>query len=161
MKLAADVLDLYEADYIATWDGVLQDLEPVPFSESADAMTTLAILSAPTSPLRGLLQTVDDNTFLVKPPDAAAPVPGAMAAAQQTLGKLFAQGKAAAGVPTTTPGTRTTAHFNQIHQLMAGNRARADRPHPRTVAADSAGAALDRHRRRGRRGRSTRWPTSS
>jgi type VI secretion system protein ImpL len=127
MKIASDVLDIYEAEYIATWDGVLQDIEPVPFSGSADAMTTLATLSAPTSPLRGLLKTIDDNTFLVKPPDAAAPVPGAMAAAQQTLGKLFAQGKAAAGAPTTTPGTRTTAHFNQIHQLMAGNPAPIDR----------------------------------
>jgi len=114
-RLASEVLDLYEADYIAAWDAILQDIEPVPFTQSADA---LAILAAPTSPLRGLLQAVDANTYLVKPPDAAAP--GALSSAQQALGKLFAQGKAAAGLPTTTPGTRTTNHFSSIHQLMAG-----------------------------------------
>jgi type VI secretion system protein ImpL len=128
MKIATDALDIYEAEYVATWDAILQDIEPVPFMQSADAMTALATLAAPTSPLRGLLKTIDDNTFLVKPPDAAAPpMPGAISAAQQSLGKLFAQGKAAAGVPTTTPGTRTTAHFNQIHQLMAGAPAPIDR----------------------------------
>ncbi len=127
MQIANDVLDIYEAEYIAVWDGVLQDIEPVPFTQSADAMTALATLSAPTSPLRGLIKTIDDNTYLVKPPDAAVPVPGAVAAAQQSLGKLFAQTKAAAGVPTKTPGTRATAHFNQIHQLMAGSPAPIDR----------------------------------
>jgi len=128
VRLAADVLDIYEAEYIAAWDGILQDIEPVPFMQSADAMTALATLSAPTSPLRGLLKTIDDNTYLVKPPDPAAPpVPGAVAAAQQTLGKLFAQTKAAAGVPAKVPGTRATAHFNQIHQLMAGTPAPIDR----------------------------------
>jgi type VI secretion system protein ImpL len=113
-RLAADVIDLYEADYIAVWDEVLKDIDLVPFGQNADA---LAVLSAPTSPLRGLLQTVDANTFLVKPADAAG---GVVSSAEQTLNKLFAQGKAAVGMPTTTPGARITARFNVIHQLMAG-----------------------------------------
>ncbi len=114
VRLGAGVIDCYERDYIAAWDGILQDVDLVPFTATGDA---LAILAAPTSPLRGLLQTVDDNTYLVKPADSSA---GVMSSAQQTLNKLFAQGKAAAGLATPTPGAAVTAHFASIHQLMTG-----------------------------------------
>jgi type VI secretion system protein ImpL len=114
-QITADVTDVYEGDYIATWDALLNDIELASFTNPADALATLA---APTSPLRGLLQTVDANTFIVKPSDA--PPTGTLASAQDALGKLLAKGKEAVGISTVSPGSRITAHFAPIHQLMAG-----------------------------------------
>ncbi len=140
-KLVDEVLDIYEGEYIKAWDAILRDIEPVPFRGSAEAQTVLATLAAPTSPLRGLLKAVDENTYLVTPPDPATP--GAMSSLQQAAGRLLAQGKAAAGVKTKTPGTRVTAHFNQVHQLMAGAPAPIE-SNPGPAAADPAGPALHR-----------------
>jgi type VI secretion system protein ImpL len=113
-QITADVTDVYEADYIAAWDALLDDIELASFTDPADALATLA---GPTSPLRGLLRTVDANTFLVKPHD---PSNGALSSAQEALGKLLAKGRDAAGIPTVSPGSRITAHFASIHQLVAG-----------------------------------------
>jgi type VI secretion system protein ImpL len=125
-KVRRDVLDMYESEYIETWKNILQDIEPVPFGRNTDAMDALATLSAPTSPLRGLLKVVDENTYLVKPPDPATP--GALSTVQQFGAKVLAQGRAAAGVPASAePGKRTTDNFSQIHQLMAGSPAPIDR----------------------------------
>jgi type VI secretion system protein ImpL len=41
------------ADYIAAWDGMLRDIELVPFSTVRQTAEALGILASPTSPLRG------------------------------------------------------------------------------------------------------------
>ncbi len=73
VTLAADVTQLYERDYIAAWDAILNDLELVPFSTVPQTADALGILAGPTSPLRGLLRAVVDNTSLVDSPDTAPP----------------------------------------------------------------------------------------
>jgi type VI secretion system protein ImpL len=117
-QLSAEVIDVYEKDYIATWDAVLQDFD-VSF-DSQQTANALAILAGPTSPLRGLLRTVDANTYLVRPPDPAAAPPGVIDSAKDRVGRLLNRGLGAAGVPTEMPGAEVTAHFAAIHQLVAG-----------------------------------------
>ena len=73
LRLGGEVVDLYEQDYIATWDGILSDVQLAPFGGMEETIDALALLSAPTSPLRGLYGIVSENTLLVQPSQAASP----------------------------------------------------------------------------------------
>ncbi len=122
VALAADVTDVYERDYIATWDGILDDIELVSFPtvpQTADALGTLA---GPTSPLRGLLRTVVENTALIDLGDSAPS--GALGSAKSAItggfGKVLRSVQEATGVSTRAPGALVTAHFQPIQRLMAG-----------------------------------------
>jgi type VI secretion system protein ImpL len=57
---------------------------------------------------------VDEQTFLVKPADAAAPTVG------ERIDDIFNQGKKAIGLPTLVPGTKVTKHFADLHRLVTG-----------------------------------------
>jgi type VI secretion system protein ImpL len=123
--LFAKFLNLYEDDYIATWDRIVSDIQPVPVASVNDAKDSLAILTGPTSPLRGFLKTVDDNTYLVKPPDPAKSG-GLFGGKVPTIPGLppipgLGQSTAAAVVP----GAKITAHFDPIHRLLAGDKGNA------------------------------------
>ena len=108
------VLDLYESDYIAQWDGILNDLDLVSMPTMTSLKEGLAILADAKSPLRGLLVVVDTHTYLVPPKDPKAeeglidgvikriPVPGASREEARP------------------PGSRVTAHFAEIHQAVSG-----------------------------------------
>jgi type VI secretion system protein ImpL len=113
-KLASEVNDLYEKDYIAAWDAILADFDVV-FGQGA--ANSLAILAGPTSPLRGLLMAVDAHTFLAKPPDTT---PGVINNAEAKLKNLLGAGRRAIGLSNAVPGAQVTAHFAPIHQLVAG-----------------------------------------
>lgn len=128
--LMTQVIDIYEKDYIAAWDGILNDISPVPFTDFAATADALATLAAPTSPLRGLLKTVDDHTFLVKPPDPADQT-GAVAAAKKKLEQRYAKLFGDKGTRA-QPGSQVTAHFEPIHRLLAG--APGSAPIDRTLA---------------------------
>jgi type VI secretion system protein ImpL len=122
VSLAADVSNVYEKDYVATWDGILDDIQLVPFESVPQAVSTLELLAGPTSPLRGLLRAVVDNTSLVELPDNAGE--GALARAKGTvtegIGKVLQSVKEATGISTATPGSLVTAHFQPVQRLMAG-----------------------------------------
>jgi type VI secretion system protein ImpL len=113
--LSTEMMDVYEREYIKAWDRILNDLDVAPFS-AAETAEALAILSGPSSPLRGFLKVVDENTFLVKPDDPAAP-PSAI---RKRLGGLLERGRQTVGLATTTPGAQVTAHFAAIHRLLEG-----------------------------------------
>jgi type VI secretion system protein ImpL len=130
-RLAMDVTGLYERDYIATWEDVLDNLELVPFTSTAQAIESLGILAAPGSPLRGVLAAVVDNTSLVQAPAAKEPTVADAAkkslsdrlggeAIKESLGGLFGQTKD--GKPTLLPGALVTAHFQPVHRLLAGEQ---------------------------------------
>ena len=127
VSVVYDVLDVYEQDYIRAWDEVLKDVQIASFSNLAQASDVLGIIAAPTSPLRGFLVAVDQNTFLLKPPDPNAK-PGMAEKAEQELkarlGKLLgaAQKSAAAAEK---PGAKVTRHFYSIHKLVAGGAGQA------------------------------------
>jgi type VI secretion system protein ImpL len=122
LQLKDPVIDLYEQDYIATWDQVLNDLHLPPPGGLAKMTEMLAIIaSKESSPLRGLLKTVDANTYLVKPTEEEAPVTDLVAKAEKAVkdefGKLL--GKPATK-PGPKPGAQVTLHFAPIHDLVAG-----------------------------------------
>jgi type VI secretion system protein ImpL len=123
-RLVFEVIDVYEQDYIRAWDAVLNDIALVPFKNLTQATEALAILTAPTSPLRGLLQIVDANTNLTKPkgePGETGAVSAAVKATQDRLEKLLGAGRKAGGATDSSkPGTRVTKHFEPIHKLVAG-----------------------------------------
>jgi type VI secretion system protein ImpL len=116
-KLKQDVIALYEQDYIDAWEGILNDVGVVPFPTVAKATEVLAIVSATTSPFRGLLKIVDDHTYLVPP---AGAVPAAERSAVDRINDILNRGKEIAGISTARPGDRITAHFAEIHQVVAG-----------------------------------------
>ncbi len=118
-RLGADFLERYETDYIAAWDRILADIEATPTGSIAETKEALAILGGATSPLRGLLRTVDDNTYLVRP--AEAPAPGLAGSLGRRLEGVLTSGRQRLGVTTVTPGARITAHFEPIHRLVAGD----------------------------------------
>jgi type VI secretion system protein ImpL len=92
--------------------------------QSQRAADALAILAAPTSPLRGLLKTVADQTTLVKP---TAPVaqPGTLDTLKDRLGRVVNRGKEAIGISTVVPGSQVTAHFARVQALVAGDAGNA------------------------------------
>jgi type VI secretion system protein ImpL len=120
-RMAYQVLDVYEQDYITVWNEVLADVQLAPFKTLPQTVDALNILAAPTSPLRGLLVAVDTNTWLIKPPD---PNQGAVAKTGQaltgSLDKLFGAAREASGAAGAPPGTKVTAAFDPIHKLVTG-----------------------------------------
>jgi len=121
-KLGAELTAIYERDYVSAWDGILDDLQLVSFSNMAQTTTALGLLAGPTSPLRGILQIVVDNTTLIRSPDPSTTT-GKVAAAGKSvtdrLSKLFPP--AITGGPGVQPGTVVTAHFQPVHLIMAGD----------------------------------------
>jgi len=118
-QLAADVVQLYEQDYIRAWDAVLGDITVRAPRDTADAAAILGALSSPTSPLKRLLVLTDANTNLLKPlPNAVVPAAGAAAAA---AGKLTGSlDKVLGATPGPQPGSQVTAHFAAVNALVAG-----------------------------------------
>lgn len=112
-QLAADVTALYEQDYIDVWERVVNDLEPTPVATVAQAKEQLALLSAPTSPLRGLLKAVDEHTFLVKPQELAAQEKSIRERIVDAL-----KNGTQKPVQVAVPGARITEHFAAIHRLV-------------------------------------------
>jgi type VI secretion system protein ImpL len=127
-RMAYEVMDVYEQDYIRVWDEILKDVQIASFSNLSQASELLGILAAPNSPLRGFLVAVDQNTFLLKPPDPNAK-PGMAEKAEQAvkarLDKLLGTAQKAVGAGTDKPGAQVTAHFDSIHKLVAGGQGAA------------------------------------
>ena len=120
-RLKNAVMDLYESDYIATWDGVLNDIGLSASGGTAEAARVLRSLSSATSPLRELLKIVDRNTYLVST-DKPTSVIGKL---EKQGADILKQGQKAVGINVATPGVRVTNYFAQIHQLMAGEPGKA------------------------------------
>jgi type VI secretion system protein ImpL len=115
-SLMTELLDVYEKDYIAFWDRIVTDIEPVPMGSLRNTKEALAVLAGQASPLRGLLKGIDKHTYLVAPQDPAAAPSGA----KGRLLDIFNSAASKAGVPTTAPGSQVTAHFADIHRLVSG-----------------------------------------
>jgi type VI secretion system protein ImpL len=123
LRLSGEVMDVYEQDYIAQWDALLADVQLVSLTSMDQTARALGVLAAPTSPLKGLLLTVDANTHLVPDPGEApqGKIADAQKAVEDRLGKLINAGKELAGVaPTATPGLQVSTHFAGLHKAVAG-----------------------------------------
>ena len=119
-KLVSAVTDLYEQDYIQAWDVLLADLQFAQFTTVSQVDDALRILTSSTSPLKGLLQVVANNTTLVSPSTAASGQ-GLLGRAEQSVTGILNPVKKAIGAPTIEPGKTVTAHFQWVQQLTAGD----------------------------------------
>jgi type VI secretion system protein ImpL len=117
--LTQEVLDVYEKDYIAFWDRIFREIDTVPMGAMANAKESLAILSGPTSPLRGILKAIDKHTYLVGPQEAAPK--DAASGVKDRLKNIFGTAAPGVVVPTTKPGNQITMHFAEIHRLVTGD----------------------------------------
>jgi type VI secretion system protein ImpL len=119
--LFSQVTTLYETDYIRTWDGLLDDLEFVQFETIPQTNEELRILTSPTSPLRGLLRVIADNTTLVETSGAlpTTAIGQATKSAKDKVSDVFGRIGSAVGM-TGEPGRQVTAQFQWVQQLTAG-----------------------------------------
>ncbi|MGO9992891.1 MAG: type VI secretion system membrane subunit TssM [Steroidobacteraceae bacterium] len=117
LRLAADVVQLYEQDYIKSWDALLADVTVRAPRDTADAAEILGTLASPTSPLKRLLVLTEANTNLLKPPPAGDLQGAAMAKVGQMTGRLDTMLGGTAGPK---PGTAVTQHFAALNALVTG-----------------------------------------
>ena len=119
--LVSGVTNEYELDYIRAWDALLDDLQFVSFRTIQQTNDALRILSAQTSPLRGLLGVVADNTTLVE--TVSAPK-GVLAETKKKMADrvtgVLKPLQDAAGMPSVESGRLVTGHFQWVRQLTAG-----------------------------------------
>jgi type VI secretion system protein ImpL len=124
IRLAAQVIDLYEREYVTEWDEVLADLDLVRFDTVSQMADALGTLGGASSPLKALLMTVAEHTRLVEPAAPETPPTGALASAGKAVtdrvGKLVKPMAKAAGISTLSPGSFVTAHFQPLHQFLLG-----------------------------------------
>jgi type VI secretion system protein ImpL len=123
--IVANVTNLYEQDYVHEWNTLLDDLQFASFATISDLNEALRVLAGQTSPLRGLVRVVAENTTLAKTAGSPAPkgvIDQAKQSASQTLGDWLKTAKGRVGLPTTTvePGTVVTAEFLWARQLTTG-----------------------------------------
>jgi type VI secretion system protein ImpL len=117
-RLRDDVIGIYEKDYIEYWDGVLNDVRLAAFPNSPVMTNRLAILASTSSPLRGLLKVVRDNTTLVEPPKQTESTTTGL---RSTIDAIFNEGKEQIGLSTLQPGAQVTAHFTPIRRMTEGD----------------------------------------
>ncbi|MDF3834088.1 type VI secretion system membrane subunit TssM, partial [Cupriavidus basilensis] len=75
--LGVQIRELYNRDYIDTWQRNLNHLEVRDFDDITQAVDILGSVTSPAAPLRRLVETVRDNTELDRAVDAGKPRPGA------------------------------------------------------------------------------------
>jgi type VI secretion system protein ImpL len=116
-----DVLNLYEADYIRTWDEIVKDVGIRRAADTREFADVLDIISSPASPLKGFLTVVAANTDLLKPDTSVAGQ--ASGAVDKALDARLAGLKKILGEPpqgAAQPGTKVTAYFEPIRRLVDG-----------------------------------------
>jgi type VI secretion system protein ImpL len=118
--LVSDATTLYEDDYIHTWETVLDDLEFAPFTTIPQADEALRILASQTSPLRGLVKVVADNTTLVAS-TASSPGTSLLDRAKQGVTGVLKPLEKAVGQSTVQAGSLVTARFQWARQLTQGD----------------------------------------
>jgi type VI secretion system protein ImpL len=143
-RLRRDVMGLYFDDYVRRWDALLADIMIKPFSNLQDGLDQLSLLSAPASPLRELILSIDQQTQLSRAAasDAVAAAAEAKAARLGQRVSGFAAFEARSGLTIrqnemvaifsdafgTDPGgkpvdpaKRVDDHFKGLHDFVAGS----------------------------------------
>ena len=122
-QLQAEFLAFYEKDYIDQWMKVVSAIDVQRPGNPEQATRILTILAGPTSPLRNFLRTVDEQTYLIKPPDPKKAESGGFADNfKKKTGEVLAPivGSKPAAPITDQARLRISARFNEIHQLVMG-----------------------------------------
>lgn len=119
--LEADILKLYQDDFIAQWNGFLRDIRLAPITDLPTATANMKDLASPDSTLRRLVRAVVDEVDLTRiiPEDEAAVPEGLVTKATAKLGKVGKLLKAGSKLATSTggvadgppPGSDVALHF--------------------------------------------------
>jgi type VI secretion system protein ImpL len=118
-NLANNLLDLYGNDFIGAWRNALAALRLKKLLADKPKYQALRAVSAPTSPLRLILESIRDETVLTrerpKPPNSgnAAPVPDKKIA----VALLF-------NTQDGPPGAKIEAQFKPYHAVLEGDSTR-------------------------------------
>ena len=124
LRIAADVVQIYEQDYIKAWDALLGDVTIRAPRDTADAAQILGTLASPTSPLKRLLVLTEANTNLLRP----APAGDLKGAALAKVGQMTGQLDSLLGAtPGPKPGSAVTQHFAAVDALVVGSPPPIDR----------------------------------
>jgi type VI secretion system protein ImpL len=120
--LEADILKLYQDDFIAQWNGFLRDIRLAPITDLQVAAVNLKDLASPDSTLRRLVRAVVDEVDLTRviPEEEGNPATEGLAKkAVSKLGKVGKLLKAGSKLATSTggvadgppPGSDVAGHF--------------------------------------------------
>jgi type VI secretion system protein ImpL len=128
-SLKRDVILLYEKDYMAQWDGLLDDLDFEPLRSIPQAAQDLYIIAGQISPMRDLLRAVARQVTLTVPPDGVAkPVDASIKSIESDediRARQLVQGASGQvpGVPVPTaaaalPGQEVDDHFRALRAFV-------------------------------------------
>lgn len=132
------VTEMYMADYIAVWQGLLNDLAVVPFANFDQAVDVLGEMSSGRSPLASLLQIVKQETTLTRPVEVPSGVARRIVQRIERNNVIrnivggqteeLQEGLEAAGNKAAT-GERTEVDvaFERLNELSAGEEGQSDR----------------------------------
>lgn len=128
--LEADILKLYNDDFIAQWDGFLRDVRLAPIEDLQVATANLKDLASADSTLKRLLTAVVAETDLTRVPEegeSAVPA-GVIGKAASKLGKVgkliktgtkIAKKTGAGGADAALPGSDIAGHFAGLKSVVA------------------------------------------
>ncbi len=121
--LEGEVVQLYQADYIARWDALLADLDVAPAHSLQQEAEALYVLGSPQSPMRNLLGAIAHEVTLAAPGAASAATGGVQAvsavippAAASAAAAL--RGVIAAPAVTAPDGHLVDAHYKPLRDFV-------------------------------------------
>lgn len=130
--LTEQLIKLYERDYIAQWNVLIDDISLRPTRSLSELQDQLYLLTSSASPLRALLGLIDEHTRIeieAESDDLADQAAGNIAEAAKRkagntrLGRLLGTNQMAggdAGESEYMPGQAITSAFESYHKLAAG-----------------------------------------
>lgn len=151
-SLQADMLKLYQDDFINQWDGFLRDVRLAPIPDLATATANLKDLASPDSTLKRLLTAVVAETDLTRPPEGGGAAPEVSPGVLKKLAGKLGFGKAAKiggkvagaiggkGDAAPPPGADIARHFAPLKSIIA----EVDGKPPLITDAETALAALSK-----------------
>jgi type VI secretion system protein ImpL len=123
--LRENVLKQYLNDYIKQWDDLLADIQLKPFSSQTQMVEVLNIVAGENSPLKLLLQAVDDETSFAclaeKNKNLLDKASSKITSAGNMLEKIISSTPDAhSAAPPEITTNLVTEHFRELHELVQG-----------------------------------------
>ena len=115
--LAGDLLNIYSNDFVTAWRAALTSLKLKKVLADKPKYDTLRALSAPTSPLRQILESIRDETALTKERPKPATAPGPSNVLTATTPTLFNNQDG-------PPGAKIEAQFKPFYSALEGDSTR-------------------------------------
>jgi len=115
--LAGDLLNIYSNDFVITWRTALGNLKLKKLMADKPKYDALRALSAPTSPLRQILESIREETALTKERPKPANAPTLTDALTRPSPALF-------NTQDGSPGAGIEAQFKAFHSVLEGDSTR-------------------------------------